>query len=110
MIKARSVEGVTWKEIAMGALALVNAMLGYWLRLQREELKGQSEELKATQRDFSELSIKLAGEYVTREEVKEITGNITGQIERLSDALFKKLDKIEDKVDRKADKNSHSGD
>ena len=103
MLKARSVEGITWKEIAMGALALVNGMMAFWLRTQRDELR-------ATQRDFSQLSIKLAGEYVTREEVKEITGNITGQIDRLSDALFKKLDKIEDKVDRKADKNSHSGD
>ena len=110
MNKARIVEGVSWKEIALGAMALVNAMLGYWLRLQREELKAQGDDLKAVRQNFSDISIKVAGEYVTREEVKEITGNITGQIERLSDALFKKLDKIEDKVDRKADKNSHSGD
>ena len=50
MNKARTVEGITWKEIAMGALALVNAMLGYWLRLQREELKAQALRLGSSAR------------------------------------------------------------
>lgn len=56
-------------------------------------VKRQADELRQLERDFNGLSIRLAGEFVSKSD-----------LDRRLDDMDRKLDKIFDKLDTKADK------
>ena len=76
-----------------GLLTLSAFFGGLWVRGLSDSMK----ELKKTDLVLADkvqsIEVLVAGKYVTREEVKQ-----------LSEALFRKLDRIEEKIDGKQDK------
>lgn len=89
------------KDAVLYLLGLVTTGLTFWLKTQKEELD-------TVKREFSQLSLKVVGEYATRAEVEKITEDFSGKLDKVSAAIFKKLDSIEEKLDRKADKSEVS--
>ena len=72
-----------WFEAAVAALGVIG---GWLLRKLWDDVKELSAKVQA-------IEILVAGEYVKKSEIAQLT-----------EGLFKKLDRIEDKLDNKADK------
>jgi hypothetical protein len=68
------------------AVAVIGLIIGWVLRTLWSDMKDLSTKVQS-------IEILVAGEYVKKAEIAQ-----------LSDSLFKKLDRIEDKLDGKADK------
>ena len=68
------------------AVAVIGLIIGWVLRTLWADMKDLSTKVQS-------IEILVAGEYVKKAEIAQ-----------LSDSLFKKLDRIEDKLDGKADK------
>lgn len=75
------------------AVALSGFLGGWWVKTIWESLKDLQKVDKDLAEKVSGIEILVAGQYVKRDELKE-----------LGDAIFRKLDKIEDKLDAKVDK------
>lgn len=86
------------------ALALVAFFGGMWVRNLYESMR----ELKATDKDLAkevhEIKELVAGQYATREELRELARSNKEDLKSFTDALFGKLDRIESKLDGKVDK------
>lgn len=78
-----------WHEAFNYALGAMSAVLAWFAKQLHSDLQN-------VKKDFAALSLKMVGEYVHKDQLRD-----------LSDALFRKLDRIEDKLDQKADK--HDG-
>ncbi len=74
-------------------------VLGYFLKNAHNEVKDLKIELAAQKRDFSDLSLKVATDFVRREEFEKLESSL----EKLSDQLFSKFDQIADKFDQRFD-------
>ena len=72
---------------------LINWLLGGFGALIGFLLNAVWQAVKDLQGKTSDIEVLVAGEYVRRNELADLTK-----------ALFSKLDKIEEKIDRKADK------
>lgn len=99
---------MSWQELGMIALGVMISGLGWALKT----LKAENDALR---RDFSQLSLKVVGEYVDNErlertrieirtEITDMRNDIRGMIHALGIKIDDKIDKIFDKLDAKADK------
>ena len=68
------------------AMAVAGALGGWWLNTMWQLMRD-------LERKVASIDVLVAGSYVKRDELKQ-----------LSDVLFEKLDRIDQKLDRKADK------
>lgn len=68
------------------AMAVAGALGGWWLNTMWQLMR-------ELERKVASIDVLVAGSYVKRDELKQ-----------LSDVLFEKLDRIDQKLDRKADK------
>jgi len=84
---------VTLQDMFNIAVALSGFLGGWWVKTIWESLKDLQKVDKDLAEKVSGIEILVAGQYVKRDELKE-----------LGDAIFRKLDKIEDKLDAKVDK------
>ncbi len=75
------------------AIGIIGTLGGWWMRVMWQSLKELQTADKQLSDKVSSIEVVVAGQYVKRDELKNI-----------SDAIFAKLDRIEDKLDKKADK------
>ena len=76
---------------ALGAVTMF--LFGYLLKSIGDSIKGLQKADGALSDKIQHLEILVAGDYVKKHDLTQLT-----------EALFTKLDKIEDKLDRKVDK------
>lgn len=74
-------------------VALLGSLGGWWLNTIWQTLNDLQKVDSELTEKVSRTEVLVAGQYIKRDEVKD-----------LFDAVFRKLDKIDDKLDAKADK------
>lgn len=82
-----------WFKVASSIIGVGGTVFGWVLKTLWQAHKDLVSADKALTEDVGELKVLVAGQYVKRDEFRE-----------LSNAIFKKLDHIADKLDGKADK------
>ena len=75
------------------AIALIGALLGFFLKVTWQSVKDLQDADKELADKVASMGTVVAGEYVKRNELSAMTSGI-----------FMKLDRIEDKLDTKADR------
>lgn len=85
--------GVELQQMFNIAVALSGFLGGWWVKTIWESLKDLQKVDKELAEKVSTIEVLVAGQYIKRDEVKD-----------LFEAVFRKLDKIDDKLNEKADK------
>ena len=88
-----NVEQINPQWVLNALFTITGALLGWLLNSIRESIRDLQSQDSIISDKVQHIEVYLAGNYVKREDMKE-----------LSDTLFKKLDRIESKLDGKQDK------
>jgi hypothetical protein len=82
-------------ELLTGLIALLLAVLGYFLKEAHQRIKEAMMTIETLRRDLSHQQIMLASDYVRRNELRDIED----KLDTFSAALFGKIDTLTQRVD-----------
>lgn len=86
------------------AVGLVAFFGGMWVKNLADAMRELKETDKGLAKEVHEIKELVAGQYATRNELRDLAKSNKEDLKSFTDALFGKLDRIEGKLDGKADK------